>query len=225
MDELMWRLKSPEDLAMFQRLFFTYTFDSPDPESNPHTVGMVHTSRDHWQTPGETLERTKGGCMLGDCEDQAMLLRELVKRWGQKPFVFVMTFHGTCIWISQNMDDRYDAYDIGTLGLNKNGIPFGVEEGTLIVCASYLPDSMKSCGGFASPQEALEAVIAKYNKLPNWKDFPIVLRHGFTILPEIDQIPRLPSGRLDPGTPLHHFSLDRLHERIRDPVPSPPPEK
>ena len=225
MDELMWRLRSPEDLAMFQRLFFRYTFDSPDPEADPHKTGSAKTSRDHWQPPSETLERVNDGCMLGDCEDQAMLLREMVKRWGHKPFVFVMPRHGTCIWISQNMDDRYDAFDTGTLGLNKNGIPFGMEDGTMIVSASYLPDSMEAHRGFASPQEALEAVIAKYNRLPSWKHSTIVLKNGFTILPEIDGIQRLPDGRLDPSTPLQNFSLDRLHERIRDPVPPPPPEQ
>ena len=86
---------------------------------------------DYWQFAHETVTRIKDNMMLGDCDDYAFLAKEILKRQGQHALVFyvpdpnphdsIHEAHATCVWVDIRPDGKYDAYSVGTFGLDKNG--------------------------------------------------------------------------------------------------------
>ncbi len=216
---------TPEDLALFQRYFFWYVYDSPDPDTDPREKGTANRHGEYWQRPWETAERTENGKMLGDCDDQALFFREIVRRWGEKPFALHMTSHITCVWIYQNPEGRFDAYDLGTTGLNKNGNRFGIDDHSVIVGVSY-PPHPAHMQGFATPNEALASIRDMYNGYsdPYLKGFTI--DNGFFIVDDGSISKR--EGNFRHTDPRLFVPPDELQRRVRmqpTEVPLPPPEQ
>lgn len=226
-DMLGKQLSTPEDIAFFQRYFFSYVHDSPDPDADPLRSGTNENHGDYWQRPEETLERVQHGWMLGDCEDQAIFFREIIKRWGEKPFVLYMTTHCTCIWIRENEEGRFDAYDLGNTGLDKNGSRFGVASNNIIVGASYIRGDPYQSRGFATPYEALESVCAKYRHFQDFDLQNFDITAGFLITHDTQERKRNAKGKPEHKDLLLYVPKERIleHVRMQPPAaPLPPPE-
>ncbi len=93
---------TPEAIATFLHRSFTFTRDM-------ETFGQA----DHWQTPEEFAARR-----AGDCEDYAMLARELLRRNGIEADVFSLFgqqgyAHTVCVFKDQR--GRYNVLDQDTL--------------------------------------------------------------------------------------------------------------
>lgn len=219
-DMLAAQIQTPEELALFQRYFFWYTYDAPDPDRDPREKGTAKRYGEHWQRPWETAECTESGKMLGDCEDQALFLQEIVRRWGEKPFALYMTSHVTCVWIRQNADGRFDAYDLGTTGLNKNGNRFGIDDHSVITGVSYAPDPVHA-RGCTTPREALASVCAMYNTFDDAHLRQFTIENGIFIVDSAANSKR--EGEFRHVDPLRHVPLDRLSEHVRMQPPAVPP--
>ncbi len=164
LDMLAEQLRTPEDLAFFQRYFMEYAFDSTD-VTKPLSRGTAVSYGEYWQTPEETLLREENGKMIGDCEDQAFLLQAIVERWGKTVIPLNIPNHITCIWIDENADRTYTAWDMGNHGLDCNGCRFGMNNDGVRVSARYCksPDDIS---GFSTPIEALRSILQKYHTHP-----------------------------------------------------------
>jgi len=60
--------------------------------------------------------------------------------------------HALCVWVERRADGKYDAYSLGTYGLDKNGNRYGFAQD---------PEKEK---GYASKKEALQSLMTKYEK-------------------------------------------------------------
>ena len=165
-------LHTPERLALFLRYFVEYTHDAPNPDKDPLEKGTEKSFGEHWQTPEETLSRTENGKMLGDCEDQAILLREILLKQKKKPFIVLIPanpiWHATCVSIEMNEKGKFDVFDFGTHGLDKNGSRWGVNQSGVTVGVGYGSAPPEFLTGFDTPKEALSAVMKKYE---HWMSF------------------------------------------------------
>jgi len=90
----------------------------------------------------------ENGKMLGDCDDWAFLAREILKRQGKQAFVVGLPKHAECFWIEKRIDGRFDAYSMGTSGLDYNGFRD--------------PNSSEAKKGYATIQEAFSSLLKKY---------------------------------------------------------------
>lgn len=157
-------LETPENLAMYLRYYVRYAYDSPT--SNWKAEGTPTSHGEYWQSAPETLERMDNGWLLGDCEDQAALAQAILKEMGIEAMLVLMPYHATCSWIERNINGRYDGYDIGNYGLEKNGVGYGVQDGILLG-TRYLPTQRKEFAqGFATPSEAFTSVMKKFPRSP-----------------------------------------------------------
>lgn len=127
-------LDTYEKLHAFLDIFMQYTSDDLD----------------SWQSARETVERVIGTRMRGDCDDYAFLAREILRRQGKNAYVVYLPGHATCIWVEKRPDGRFDAYDIGTFGFDKNGNCYGS------------PESPERERGFTKLIDALNALMIKF---------------------------------------------------------------
>ncbi len=223
-------LHTPERLALFLRYFVEYTYDSPDPDANPLKKGTEHSFGEHWQTPEETLNRTENGKMLGDCEDQAILLKEILLRQKKKPFIVLLsgnpTGHATCVSIEKNSEEKFDVFDFGTHGLERNGAPWGINSSGVTVGVGYGNGPQEFLTGFPTPKEALSAVMKKYER---WMSMNMKEWHessGIFVARDWSQRENAANGKPKHTDDRLYLAFDRLHEFVSELVvaPLPPPE-
>jgi hypothetical protein len=123
MDMLTKRLKTPQDIVMFLRLFFKYTLDTDDVEQ-PLKKGTRATQKEYWQTPTETLVRVENNRMLGDCDDVSLLCNAILTRMGKQPVILYIHgnvfAHFICVWLEQR-NGRYILSEIDTNGWHEDG--------------------------------------------------------------------------------------------------------
>ncbi len=141
MDMLVAKLDTPQKVHDFLQQFMRYTYDR---ESE---IG------EHWQPWQETISRIENGKMLGDCDDFAFLAREILRRQGKNAHTIVINppSHAVCIWVEERSDGRYDAYSIGTFGLDKNGQRYRSDRG-----------DKKAERGFEDVRDAINSLMGKY---------------------------------------------------------------
>lgn len=205
-------LECPENLAMYLRYFVRYAYDSPT--SDWKAEGTEKSYGDYWQSAAETLERTDNGWLLGDCEDQAALAQAILKDMGIHATLVFMPSHITCSWIEKNAAGRYDGYDIGNFGLEKNGVGYGVTDGVTLG-TRYLPtNKAEFTQGFATPQEAHASVMRKFVRSPalgvptEWMD-----RAGFNVAHIVDGMNA--KGVHERTNSTSYLSRSRLLEFVR----------
>jgi len=99
------RLNSYEKLAAFISNFMEYTLDEIE----------------YWQPSIETVERISFGKMLGDCDDWAILARDILRLQGVNAHSVLVPGHMTTFWLEQDDEGNYSAYTLGTMGFRKNG--------------------------------------------------------------------------------------------------------
>lgn len=151
LDLLAKKLDTPQKLGLFIELFLQYAHDSDDPK-NPLKKGTKEKSGDYWQTAQETVRRLENGKMLGDCEDWAFLAKEILRRQGKSVVVLDLRTHAECVWAEKRPDGRWDAYSVGTFGLDYNGY-----RGTAV-------DTPIAKKGHATLREALDSLMKKYQR-------------------------------------------------------------
>lgn len=137
LDLLAKKLDTPQKIHVFLDLFMQYTSDD---------------ERDVWQPASTTLQRTDNRKMLGDCDDYAFLVRDILRRQGISAEVLCIPTppHALCVWVEKRADGRYDAHAICTYGYDRNGNRHGLE-----------PDAAKS-KGYATVIEAMQSLMEKY---------------------------------------------------------------
>jgi len=149
LDMLADNLSPVEKLAIFMEQMMRYVYDSANP-NDPLEKGTAENKGEYWQTPLETAQRMEKGCMLGDCDDYANLAKEILKRQGKNAVTICIPGHAICAWTEKRPDGKYDAYSIGTFGLDKNGNQYGMKV------------DPKKEKGYGSVQEALNSLMVKY---------------------------------------------------------------
>ncbi|MSR68138.1 hypothetical protein EXS65_04965 [Candidatus Peribacteria bacterium] len=224
-------LYTPERLALFLRYFVDYAYDSPDPEKDRLLKGTEKIFGEHWQTPEETLTRIENGKMLGDCEDQAILIKEILLKQKRKPFVVLIpgnpTWHATCVCIEKNENGKFDVCDYGTHGLDKNGSRWGVNQSGVTVGVGYGAASAEFLTRFATPKEALAAIMKKYEDwisfdLKTWESSP-----GFEIARDYRDRGSDENGKQKHTDDHVYAAFDDLIKRYVSEIevaPLPPPE-
>lgn len=151
-------LKSPADLAMLFHHFMRYAHDPPDNEPDKQREGhFPNRTGDYWHTWIETISRVKDGKMFGDCEDIALLAREILTLWGKKPIAMLLPAHCTCVWIERR-SEKYVAFDIGTSGLWSGQLPIVAPHHA----AEISKDPLEEGGACPTPACALQQVVHKY---------------------------------------------------------------
>ncbi len=180
-------LETPENLAMYLRYYVRYAYDSPTSDWKAEGTEAKHG--EYWQSAPETLERMDNGWLLGDCEDQAALAQAILKEMGIDAMLVLMPRHATCAWIEKNATGRYDGYDIGNYGLEKNGVGYGVKNG-ITLGTRYVPTTRTEFSqGYATPNEAFTSVMQKFPRSPTlgvpaeWMERP-----GFSLAHIVDAI-------------------------------------
>jgi hypothetical protein len=169
-EKLAAQLKTMEDLMLFIDYFTQYTHDSSDPY-DPKKKGTCLDHGDYFQFAEETVQRTEGDKMLGDCDDIAILAKTILALQGKNSFLLELPGHLTCICISEREDKRFDAYDIGQQGLVRNGVLFRRHAPYITSGVSYGPETDEFVKGFATPMEALKSVLRKYYRHPIMKNY------------------------------------------------------
>ena len=169
LDMLEQKLNTPEKLWRYIETYFHYVHDSNDPE-NPLKKGTDESHGDYWQTPQETVRRVDDGRILGDCDDWAFFAREVLRRQGKLAHALSCPSHATCIWVEKRPDGKYDAYSIGTFGLDKNGQRGG--------------SGKNAQDGYPTIREALQAIASKFQQggLGARKGFSMTIEHSVTVL-------------------------------------------
>ncbi len=224
-------LHTPERLALFLRYFVEYTYDAPNPDKDPLEKGTEKSFGEHWQTPEETLSRTENGKMLGDCEDQAILLREILLKQKKKPFIVLIPadpiWHATCVSIEKNENGKFDVFDFGTHGLDRNGSRWGVNQSGVTVGVGYGSAPPEFLTGFDTPKEALSAVMKKYE---HWMSFDMKqwnANPGFEIARDYRDRESDESGKKKHTDDHIYVAFEDLPKRYVsevEVVPLPPPE-
>jgi tetratricopeptide (TPR) repeat protein len=163
-------------LASYLEEFSLYTSD--DEQNNVRQDKK--DEGEYWQTPAESVRRTapvngagSQQVMLGDCDDQAFLVAEIVRRAGRHAVVLGIPGHALAMEIQENEVGRYDVHTLGTFGYDKNGhwykrqghekgegggalmIP-GIEDGEFHKSVKYRSD------GYETPDQALTVGTRKY---------------------------------------------------------------
>ncbi len=209
-------LYTPERLALFIRYCTEYTKDIPH--------------KDHWQTPEETLLRVKNGKYLGDCEDIAILVKEILILQKKKPFVVIMEGdpgHATCIYIEKNEHGKFDAYDFGTHELDRNGCQFGVMDDGVIAGVGYGKGPKEAEKGFDTAKDALCAVMSKHENaglinMKEWASGP-----GFFVARDYRDREKDEKGKLKDTDERVYVAFDDLEKRYVSEIevaPLPPSE-
>lgn len=101
-------ITTPEKLDRFIKTRMRYAWDSPDPDDHLRE-GTAQNHGGYVQTPQETLRRTDKGKMLGDCEDYAIFVQEILRRQGKNAHVVLLLEekHAMCIWVEKDDEGRY----------------------------------------------------------------------------------------------------------------------
>lgn len=134
LDLLASHLTTPQLLDRFFLEHFEYTSDTTN---HPTIFPRMGEKHDYWQTPTETVQRVRSitrktslekqyaSVMVGDCEDLAFLVQEILWRQGKIAHVVNAfdkeTGHTACIWTEERPDGRYDGYSILDEGVMRNG--------------------------------------------------------------------------------------------------------
>lgn len=130
-------LDSPEELHAYFSLTMHYTSDGSSTTEQAQTAVATLQRGDHMQ-------------MLGDCEDYAFLVREILRLQGIKAYVVIIPNHAECVWLTKRSDGRYDAHSLGTFGYDLNGNRFGDVAD---------PEKAK---GYKTARDGLNALMQKY---------------------------------------------------------------
>lgn len=207
-------LRSPEELALFFRYFFAYTYDSPNPE-DPLEKGTKERNGEYWQTPWQTVRRVKEGKMLGDCDDLALLARAILQRHGTKTFVITIPDHMLCTWIEREKSGLLTGRSLCTLGLDRNGRRFGVASNDMIVSPTYRPYSSGKDEGYRTPEDALASVLEKYRNNPQMKDAMRSWNFQSELWMVNDPLPGHPYA-------LRSCKVNRFHEMVNGQLPEVP---
>jgi tetratricopeptide (TPR) repeat protein len=150
LDYLAQNLDTPQKLHLFFELFMQYVYDSNDP-NNPLKKGTNTSNGEYWQLATETVERIEDGKMLGDCDDYAFLAKDILRKQGKISYVQGIPSHAICIWFEKKPNGNWDAYSMGTFGLDKNGNRYG------------MPVDQEKEKGYATLEEALNSLMPKYD--------------------------------------------------------------
>ncbi len=224
-------LDTPERLALFIRYFIEYTHDSPDPEKDPLLKGTEETAKDFLQFPDDTLCRVDNGKYLGDCEDTAVLVKEILVQQRKKPFILYIPgyprSHATCVCIEKNSHGKFDVFDFGVHGVERNGSAWGVNQNGVTVGFGYGKAPEEFFTGFNTPKEALLAILKKYKDIMSldleaWNNSP-----GFYVLKDYRDIPKAKRAKIRHPEDDVYVSFDDLLDRYVstvDIVTPPPPE-
>lgn len=138
---LAQRLQSPEKLSCYFGTYMNYTSDWFNP---------VYTSIEYFQVADQTIRLVRNDVMLGDCDDYAFLARDILRQQGKKAYVIGIPGHALCMWLEKRPDGRYDAWTLGTFGLDCNGFRYSIEK-------IFAKDK-----SHASIEKAINAVFKKY---------------------------------------------------------------
>lgn len=146
LDLLAKHLDTPKKLAAYMALYMRYRYDDPLMKKKAAGEKNIGENKDYWQTAHETLGRIENGKMHGDCDDYAFFAREILRRQGIAANVVSIPKHAICLWFEERPDGRWNAFTLGTFGLDKNGRGKNSER------------------GFDTLQDAVNAVLKKYDK-------------------------------------------------------------
>jgi len=201
LDMLAQKLNTPEKLHIFFSILVQYLHDDPKKADAKFTTPNIGGRRDYWQTATETINRIEYSKMLGDCDDYAFLAKEILNRQSpsKNAHVLLVPSHATCIWVEKNNDGRYDAYSMGTYGLDINGNRHGMT-----------PDENKA-KGYDNLQDAINSLMKKYETV----DLGLEKGQNHKIHAEV-QIADIPSkGRTEINfVPLEVFIDPKLYDQI-----------
>jgi hypothetical protein len=150
LEYLAQHLKSPQDKHLFLELFMEYTSDNSFRKIIDKKKVKEGEERDYHQLAPQTVGREENGKMLGDCDDYAHLMREILKRQGITAFVLCIPEHAVCVWFEQRPNGLWDAYSMGTFGYDKNGNQWGMEQ------------DREKAKGYKTLKEALNSLMEKY---------------------------------------------------------------
>ena len=162
LDYLAKELNTPEKIGKFLNLYFSYTKDTPN-NNIPTMVGTPKNYGEYWQRPQETVWRMAYGEMLGDCDDYALLAKEILTRWKPPKNVHVMRIpnHAICIWVEKNQYGKWDANTLGTYGLDQNGNRKSYDRFGDKIKTEYKAEREK---GYSTIDKAVNSVLMKYDK-------------------------------------------------------------
>lgn len=162
LDYLAKELDTPEKLGKFLNLYFSYTNDTPN-NKIPNMVGTPENYGEYWQRPQETVWRMAYGEMLGDCDDYALLAKEVLSRWDPPKNAHVMRIpkHAICIWVEKNKYGKWDANTLGTFGLDQNGNRKSYDRFGDKINTEYKAEREK---GYSTIDKAVNSVLEKYDK-------------------------------------------------------------
>lgn len=134
-------LKTPEQRHAFSHLAMAYKYD--------YKFGKIIQDYQSWD---KTVGLTRQGRMEGDCEDQAVLNKEIWQAEGKKNVYAVqLPGHTACIRIERNANGKYSVESWDTWGYDKNGNVVGREKNS------------EKDQGYDTLEQALESVAAKWN--------------------------------------------------------------
>jgi hypothetical protein len=159
LDFLAKNLDSPEKLHIFFKNYVKYVYDNNSKNTNEDYQMTDHgETTDFWQTPQETVERMRINRMVGDCDDYAFLAEDILKRQGETAYVIYIPIdrnmgHAICVWIKERENGKYDAYSMGTFGLDKNGQRYREET------------NENAKDGYETVKEALNSLMPKYDEV------------------------------------------------------------
>ena len=152
LDLLAKNLNTPEKLHIFFETYMQYIHDDPAKRGEDYTAPNINDNKDYWQTAKETINRIHKGKMCGDCDDYAFLAREILRRQGKNAYVIMIPGHAICVWLEKRKDGNWNAYSIGTFGLDKNGNRYGMKI------------DPKKNRGYTDLQDAVNSLMPKYDK-------------------------------------------------------------
>jgi len=153
LDALALKLKTPKQLAIFFEQFFVYLHDDPAKRDATYTVPNLGGGTDYWQLPEETVQRVEKLKMLGDCDDWAFFAQAILERQGRNAHVMNIPGHAICVWVEEREDGKFDAFSIGTFGLDVNGRRYGMKG---------VNKNVKD--GFSTLKDAVNSLMVKYDK-------------------------------------------------------------
>jgi len=133
-------LQSPQEWHAFSQLMMKYVYD--------YKNGVLNEDLQTWN---QTVNRTEGGRMCGDCEDWAFLFKKIKEAQGQVAYVVAIPGHAECITLEKNPDGGWTATSIGTFGFDQNGNRVG---------GAF--DAQKA-KGYATPYLALASLSDKWS--------------------------------------------------------------
>ena len=201
LDYLADNLDTPQKLHLFFELFMRYVYDNPDKAGEEHYTPYLKGS-EYWQTPKETISRIKEGKMLGDCDDYAVLAKEILRRQDKTSYILSIPDHAICVWFEKNTHGNWDAYSLGTYGLDKNGNRQGSK-----------PVDPKKAKGYPTLEEALNSLMVKYDETGRGVDTSIDYRiiNGKV---ELGHISEKGKSTLVSGIPVELLPKEHIVDRL-----------